>query len=1757
MDTVPAGTHQIECTCPEYEPYIHPTIAVVAGIVTKVNCRPDRRRKLALNEPIVLLPLRLEIRRQISQGAAVPVARYELRESEPQATSSGLYREFTDHTPVEQVTFENSEYWIRWFPDDIHNWNYVGRFTDGEMEAWGKFHAVFQEQRERASGLRSLNEEAQARFKTLQIYYGIRPGRLSDEDLEAAKLYDDKAQEQIDLDGVGVREALQWQDLRNPEIKRAWLKFSQDVGTVRARHIAKHMTHGKWEFDTLFPIAIDIESGHELEQGVVSPGLRMVLDRQLPEPLPPEIDVRIVTPGQSWIVSDRHSQRQYTIRNAGNALNVYGTEEGETDPLELLLDMGMPVPSLPAYLNLYTIAGGIAHPLLCGIPIKRNDIRISPTDLDGTHWMTDFEQAVRLGMGIKITNPERVNQIDAADWLIAFGADACDDSRMAFEQSFRRNSASGELSLVPNGSPTNNTDQRKTPYSEIETDPVRLLEGTRMRFDLGPATNPREAAKEWPSELVDAEILNQLFAFAPSTLSELPGADLAEQSESKAMAMLLWTPCMHLFQQLWDQPTLGASGWSAIRKHFIENVRARGPFPVIRVGENPYGILPVVSLRDWSPTGQKVDEKLIRFLGMLKVQFLRLAAGVPILEDDDEETDPFDTLLEILRVNAVSNKVDVRPCRMPPPLDMSQDPEWLACVLVKDGATNDESQEDTVYAETAYLSAFAMDEPLSIDSSSPVLKRLLRQAQDLLSSQPSTSQSALANEFGEMKAAAGILKRCPPAKLELLLVEIFDLLSHRLDAWLTSLATARLKKCPGYGKRQPALGAYGWLERPGQSQALPVQAEFIQAPSVQQATTAAVFRSAADSNATDEQSGAFQINLSSERVRMAASYIDGLRQYHDPGELLGAALERMIREEAIKAGSEITETDIYTLRDRYPMSFQEDLEQDNQPHTAHAIIDGVKFLADPQTHQKYNGVKAKLESIEDAGADLGLWEAVDQLVRGNYSRAAAWMDFFEGECLPPELQSINTVRTGDLHGTRIVLPLVAPILQAVEPAATNPRSMADPILAGWCDTLFPGFQQKQIVVRISCVNRDDDACRELILTPGNLSMEPIDLFIGGVEELTLRIRYEVLKRWQTCDPTEPGCIYTILGAFPSFDQSEELLNEVGVELVLSPSASDPYSLGGYIDKAVHLRRLLHRHQSRDMQIAIPLSEMPLLDTDTVCQLDLQATLDELSRRLASVVSQLTCLLGQTISAAVTFKARQLTSRRLERRQVDVRQIATSHQRGEDVVIGIASARLKIVKMITTASGIGDFADTRGSLLNGLDRIAEAAAANSEDLLVHLDALRELIAKIAREFESVVADTAADLLASGHVPFNEVARYGLEKALAVLPVNPTFAEATKLQDLLDELVQSLVARIAEIREAVPGLADRCAALGAVFAHPGRVHSIIASNEDDEARLQALAEGLQLTRAQAGILYQIYDAAGGSFLNATTILVDAIAGESASPDLAPAMADPNASISDRISRVTGWLQQLTDKQSMLVLTPYFLKSEEVADPTWKLDFSDLIARSLDDLDDYRTVRPAIADASAALGARPQFNVYEDRREQRLDEEEMHAHKVGNIDFLYLSTATQLEGQCLAFVTIDEWREGFPNMSETTGVALRYESPQAEAPHALLVAVPPKFDEQAEWTTDILANTLLETIELLKIRLVGTKDVIKDGLLGTNFPALLFGPTSDGNPLFPAFDKSWVSVSVPGDKYYAVSTELGTHEGTEPVVRARRGTDNEVDQ
>jgi hypothetical protein len=109
---------------------------------------------------------------------------------------------------------------------------------------------------------------------------------------------------------------------------------------------------------------------------------------------------------------------------------------------------------------------------------------------------------------------------------------------------------------------------------------------------------------------------------------------------------------------------------------------------------------------------------------------------------------------------------------------------------------------------------------------------------------------------------------------------------------------------------------------------------------------------------------------------------------------------------------------------------------------------------------------------------------------------------------------------------------------------------------------------------------------------------------------------------------------------------------------------------------------------------------------------------------------------------------------------------------------------------------------------------------------------------------------------------------------------------------------------------------------------------------------------------------------------------------------------------------------------------------------------------------------------------------------------------------STAINVS-QPLTGLLIDEWVEVVPNAKETTAIALQYDQPNSAPPQIILIAVPPELG--VPWTVWSLQKVLLETLDLARIRAVDP-DALDE--IGHYLPALYFALNVAGDTVSTDF-------------------------------------------
>jgi hypothetical protein len=418
-----------------------------------------------------------------------------------------------------------------------------------------------------------------------------------------------------------------------------------------------------------------------------------------------------------------------------------------------------------------------------------------------------------------------------------------------------------------------------------------------------------------------------------------------------------------------------------------------------------------------------------------------------------------------------------------------------------------------------------------------------------------------AADLDELRACLAHLEKMPVDALERQLRGCLDLWAYRLDAWITSLATQRLTELRQKTPRGLVLGAFGWVHDLQPSPRTPVPAAppgeegaplfaarepggFIHAPSTAQASAAAVLRSGYLAHAGNDVAGPLAVDLSSSRVRLAESLLDGIRQGQQLGALLGYRFERGLHDRkldrfiagfrrlswlgdlyfamqlfnealALPPGrpdrlQRIKEADIAMnfqlgrARDRWEVAPTAGLVE-LEALAAARLTDGLALVrllhgtgisfdrlgvnvAPGNDRPAVDAELAALDQALDALGDALTAESVYQLVRGNPARAAATVDAVaHGEIQPPELQFPATPRPGIALTHRLLVVLSGPV-SAVQEGVRSARRAAEPSLDAWLRQMVGAVENVRL--RADLLDEEGEVLaevRDVRLTPLGLS----------------------------------------------------------------------------------------------------------------------------------------------------------------------------------------------------------------------------------------------------------------------------------------------------------------------------------------------------------------------------------------------------------------------------------------------------------------------------------------------------------------------------------------------------------------------------------------------------------------------------------------------------------------------------------------------
>lgn len=261
-------------------------------------------------------------------------------------------------------------------------------------------------------------------------------------------------------------------------------------------------------------------------------------------------------------------------------------------------------------------------------------------------WTVDYAAAEQVGMAITVRDADLAagNRLaSGVDLLVVLGMDwtltpvqgAANLDALLDAHRF------GEgLAFVPQGTPTNNTADARSGVSTAPGDEAALFDPAHPpAVDSEHGAGPRlAAALGLPA--------------GQSGLERIAGAGLSEQRLAATLIEALWQSTLGYYLDILIDPLATDQMVALARDHTAKYLRPSGPFSVLRVGPQPYGVLPVLSLGHFKadrPSG--VESALQR---LLNVGIWYWRDGIGDVPQMGRSADPDRDLLDLLQMTPVA-----------------------------------------------------------------------------------------------------------------------------------------------------------------------------------------------------------------------------------------------------------------------------------------------------------------------------------------------------------------------------------------------------------------------------------------------------------------------------------------------------------------------------------------------------------------------------------------------------------------------------------------------------------------------------------------------------------------------------------------------------------------------------------------------------------------------------------------------------------------------------------------------------------------------------------------------------------------------------------------------------------------------------------------------------------------------------------------------------------------------------------------------
>ncbi|EOZ93596.1 hypothetical protein A33Q_3542 [Indibacter alkaliphilus LW1] len=235
---------------------------------------------------------------------------------------------------------------------------------------------------------------------------------------------------------------------------------------------------------------------------------------------------------------------------------------------------------------------------------SKGDLRVP----ESLKWMFDFEEAVKVGMGMKIEIEEN-DYNNGFDRVIVTGIkdESAEKGQQRINELFENHHyTDGGLELLEVDSPTNNSEEAKSIYSELDDDVDFAYEALIKEIDKAQIDKPYSTLNA--IEIKDGQYFKDALGLENDFAIRIPKILKSDIAEGKAMNRALYNATIKYFMKTMAKNLFNTMDEIRTLEFMQNHLSAVGSIPSFRIGPQPYGILPI-TVYDNFITGSGASEK--------------------------------------------------------------------------------------------------------------------------------------------------------------------------------------------------------------------------------------------------------------------------------------------------------------------------------------------------------------------------------------------------------------------------------------------------------------------------------------------------------------------------------------------------------------------------------------------------------------------------------------------------------------------------------------------------------------------------------------------------------------------------------------------------------------------------------------------------------------------------------------------------------------------------------------------------------------------------------------------------------------------------------------------------------------------------------------------------------------------------------------------------------------------------------------------